>query len=80
MKNLIDLSKKKSSFCDLEFVSNVMSNRGISLKNWNWFSNSANNKGLLSWKDIDLINFKSHWNRDVLDCLTFEKIEVINFR
>ena len=33
MKNLIDLSRKKSSFCDFEFVSNVMSNRGISLKN-----------------------------------------------
>jgi len=30
---LIDLSKKKSSFLDLEFVSKVISRFGISLKN-----------------------------------------------
>jgi hypothetical protein len=45
----MDLNKNKSSFWDLVFVANVISNFGVSLKNWNWFSNSKNNKGFLSW-------------------------------
>ena len=75
----MDLSRKKSSFWDLDVVSNVISSRGISLKNWNWFSNSGNIKGLFNWKDTDLINFKSCWSLKVQNCLIFGKIRVFNF-
>lgn len=69
-----------SSFWHLESVINVTSNWDIFLKNWKWFSNSANNKGFFNWNDNDLFNFNLQCNRDFWDCLAFDKMKIINFK
>lgn len=71
---------KKSSFWDLEVVTRVISNLGMSLKNWYWFSSSVNINGVFNWIEIDFMDFKLCLVWADWEYLIFGKIEVISFK